>query len=358
MIRFLLALLALTFAAHPALAAPGTAVQKGRIVQGTAQKPCKVDYAYKWLDGMKGDATGMVVDGCDIRVSFRGIELAKPPESPLGVAKYVVVRNSTFSLVRPATPATAIPTGIQCKWGESILIENVTATGFQAVPGKGYANGDGFGSEYCIGLTYRNVTASDNANGGFDDKAHRVLYHNTLSARNDYGYRMWWRGPGNFTGTTMTCEDNRVSCLHLMAGTKSGAAHATIDHLVVHFAKGAKITPILIAQPGTALTVGRCTITADETPSAPVAFGGTKASRKLGPGCMDAAGNIIWSKPKPSAAAAVAAVPQRGINLGEVLADGDGDGLIVLSNKAADRLKLPRGTVLKAWGGMRYAIIR
>ena len=298
MIRLLL-IIAL-FCPMPSLAAPGTNVKAGRAIQGTAAKPCRSDQVYKWLDGMRGDASRMSVDGCDIRVSFRGVELTRKATPIMPVADGVTIRNSSFTLIKPTSP-TAIPTGIQCKWGTRTLIDNVTVRGFKAERAEGvYANGDGLGSEFCVGLTYRNVTSVDNGNGGFDDKARNVLYDNTVSIGNDYGYRMWWRGPGNFVGTTMTCQDNHISCLHLMNGGKRaseiGNAEPVIDHLIVHFSKGAAITPILMAEAGTAVTIKRCTITADEVPSAPVAFGGTKATRMLGKSCMDEAGNIIWSK--------------------------------------------------------------
>ncbi|WP_129586386.1 hypothetical protein [Sphingomonas montana] len=282
-------------------AAPGTAVRSGRSITGTPAKPCRVDYAYKWLDGMRGDASGMEVNHCDIRVSFRGVELTRKAGPVLGVARDVRIRNSSFALVAPSRIGT-IPTGIQCKWGENILVENVTVTGFRTTPdpaGKVYPNGDGLGSEFCVGLTYRGVTSTDNGNGGFDDKARQVLYDHTVSERNDYGYRMWWRGAGNFTGTTMTCIDNRKSCLHLMDGgdraTTIGNAHLTVDTLIVRFT-GA-VTPILIAEPGTGLRVTRkCIITAVTPPAGPVAFGGTKATRILPASCMDAAGNIVFAR--------------------------------------------------------------
>ena len=166
---------------------------------------------------------------------------------------------------------------------------------------------------------------------------------------------MWWRGPGNFVGKTMTCRDNRVSCLHLMNGgdraAEIGNAEPVIDHLIVHFSKGVAVTPILIAEAGTSVTIKRCSITADEAPSQPVAFGGTKARRVLDKSCMDGAGSIVWSKAQDEAASAA---PNNGFDLGEVLPDSNGDGLIALSNKTADRFKLPRGTVLRSLGGTRY----
>lgn len=245
----------MTFAGSAVSGAAGTVVSPNRVVSGRPGVPCRVDYAYKWLDGMRGDATGMQVVGCDIRVSFRGVELTRKA----GPARDVVIRKSVFTLVRP-TPVGKIPTGIQVKWAINTLIEDVVAQDFRSAPADGeYENGDGFASEFAVGLTYRRALARNNSNGGFYDKGRDVRYENTVSENNDFGYRMWWRNAGNFRGTTMTCRNNRSSCLQLNRGKKPGvgAAHVEIDHLVV---ENDRATPIARMAAGTTLIVHRCTI--------------------------------------------------------------------------------------------------
>ncbi|EZP69700.1 hypothetical protein BV96_03998 [Sphingomonas paucimobilis] len=270
------------------------AVAPGRQVIGTAQRPCDVR-SFRAFDNARADASGMQIENCRIVAGFVGINL----HNKATVADGFILRKSSIMLKRP-TEAGSVPTGVRFEWGRNILVEDVEVRGFKTAQKEGvYPNGDGLASEFAVGLTYRNVVSRDNANGGFDDKARNVRYENTVSEENDYGYRMWWRGRGNFIGTTMTCRNNRKSCLHLMNGGRRAAtignADVVIDMLVVD---NITPTPIAIMEKGTSLTVKACRITA---PSAVPFMGGEGGTVHLGPTCADAQGNIVMAAPSANA---------------------------------------------------------
>lgn len=95
--------------------------------------------------------------------------------------------------------AKAIPNGFMCDDidGQPI-IHDITFTDCVArnngypQPAGDYANGDGFSSEGgAYNISYIRCQSYNNNDGGFDDKAHNVLYRDCIVAGNKRQFRMW-----------------------------------------------------------------------------------------------------------------------------------------------------------------------
>ena len=107
-----------------------------------------------------------------------------------------------------------------------ILIERVYSHGWQQVPHKGYANGDGIVINRGVrDVTIRDSRLDDNADAGLDSKADMVTLDNvSASANGHYGFRFW----GGARATTLTSIDNAWGAIEAEAG-----ARVVIERLVM-----------------------------------------------------------------------------------------------------------------------------
>ncbi len=197
--------------------------------------------AYRLLDDPLGIASGSRFENIDATVLRGGFRFK-------GDAHDIVIRNATLRLAAP-TAAPELPAGIELQGNaHDILIDSVTASGFQMIHReKRYTNGDGFSSERgAARIIFRNSTANDNSDGGFDLKSTDTRLENVSAARNGINYRFWGTG----TGTRITSTDPAKAHLQINPG-----ADWHINTLVV---RSTERKPIIVVHGQGQLTIDRC----------------------------------------------------------------------------------------------------
>ena len=232
-------ILALTLALFPSLAVAGPLV----ITRDT-----KVS-TYRPFDGARFDLNGFRLDGKDLIVERGVLRAYKDNDSN------TVVRNATFSLVRPATGSN-LPVALEYRAGSNHLIENVIAKDFRMVPReKHYENGDCFSGEYAASrITFRNTTAQNCSDGGYDFKSKDVRFENATAIQAGKSFRIW----GSATASTLVCQGWRFVCLQTNPGAPGVPATFVVDKLHLEQNPGSKAYTFDVWQ-GSTLTVKSCT---------------------------------------------------------------------------------------------------
>jgi len=303
--------------AAPALAGPAKPLKPGTVI-----KNVKNLTSYRFIDA-KDEATGLRMDGFDLMYGRAGVRLQ-------GNAHDIEIRNGSMT-TKGETSGSDLPVGIDLGGTvHDILVEYVTASGHRMVYLKGkYTNGDGFSQEAGVyRATYRANISIDNSDGGFDLKGQAYLY-DLLAERNGRNYRFW----NDITASTLTSRD--PSGAHVWINAKAAQA-VTIDMLIVSSTTTAPVLRIENPYP-VSITIKQCAIA---VPAGTLLQWGGKAARVTwGKNCTrDAKGYAINTPIAP-----------RGFDAGEILLDGDRDGLIKLSTAATiARINKRTGQTLKA----------
>jgi hypothetical protein len=322
-----LACLALSTCAAPALAQ--TDVRTG---------------CYRCVDDNKTNPSGRTISNFDWPGTQHGVILEKG---------HTIGLTLTDGVIRGAKPVrnSLYPTGLFLKRGRDFTAERVTIRDVQTIPDKKYRQGDCVDAENgFVGITLRYVTLLRCTDGGLDSKGQDVLLDHVTAAENKINYRLWF----NVHRATTIISENPKSA-HIQTNSRQLStrfAAGGLDADVVVF-RSTNTAPLLHLDAGSSVRIGRCVIDVPAGTRVIAWHNKGRASNvtlTLGEGCAADAKGFAVNTP-----IAAAALP--GLDLGEVLPDTNGDGLIKLSNKKADQHKLPRGTVLRALGGTRYEVV-
>ncbi|MBI1687002.1 hypothetical protein [Caulobacter hibisci] len=228
--------------------------------------------SYRWLDGARGDITGLRLKGFDITVERGGVRIDRN-------ASNVVIRDGAFRLRQP-TRGSNLPVAVEVISGSDILIENVSAHDFrmESVAGK-YTNGDCFsGERKSSNVTLRNAQAIGCSDGGFDFKTDGLLLDDVSAEDVNFCYRIW----GQARATTLSCRNWRKGAVQVQPG-----GSLSVD-LIQLSAKQGTLPTVFGVGRGATLIVGRC----EGLPQAGKLLfyqqgaGPENTTVRLGPGCQ------------------------------------------------------------------------
>ena len=327
--RHILAAMICTAWVFPAHSAPTRQIKATNTVINNAKLT-----GYRIIDATDL-ATGLKVTNSTFTSSRASIRIG-------GDAHDIVFRD--VSIVSTAVnKGSDLPAGIDLRdTVHDVLLDRVTSANHRMVyvPGN-YTNGDGFSNERgTYRITYRQTRSTGNSDGGYDLKSTDTELDDVTAENNGRNYRIW----GSAHATKITSIDPTGA--HVWGRTGN---NLLIDMFV---ARSTTTAPMFYLEPG-----GKVTVTACDFQVAPNTPMFSKATRKadvtLGTGCLMDANGFVINTPVAPPVPPVAQV--KTITLAALYVDKGGDGFIALSNATADREKLPRGTVLKAAGGVAGA---
>lgn len=321
---------------------------------GSAEKPYQSSGSYKWYNTAEGDASGSVLDHVTVSAEQRGVNIEKPVTS-------LTIVDSTFTGLKPMKNS-AYPAGIFAKAGTNLLVERTAIRGWVTIADGTYRQGDCFLAEWgFVGIVLRDVVLSGCTDGGYDGKARNVLLDRVTSSGNKISYRFWYN-----TVHATSIESVNPTEAHIQLNPrkdgKYGMGPAGIVADKISFLSTGK-QALFDAGKGAIITVKECFIDVPAgTPFIKYREGG-KASNvtlTLGKNCTRDAQGFAVNTP----------VEEPGVDLGQVLVDNGGDGIVTLktASKIAEvnaylkaqgsTIVLKKNSQVKQISGTRYLIVK